>query len=317
MENSEVLEGVDGVGAEEFASPIKGELIEVECDPDTEVIGDAGDKTVVSLANELDEQDRQAQRYALEFFSKVIRLRSVKIERVDFLRQELHKIGVSDEVINSVLETTPAQAGVSIEELDSIALKSIAFESKKAAAISFAAGIPGGLTMLATVPADVTQYYVHAFRVMQKLAYIYGWQDLLGDLDNADDDTLGRFALFLGVMMGVGGAANSLSVFASQVAQSAVRKHIASKALTKTVWYPVVKQTLKIIGVTVTKDTFAKTVAKAVPIAGGLISGGMTLASLKAQAVRLQRHLRELPPPGVDAAAYLANLQSSEAQTDD
>ena len=33
--------------------------------------------------------------------------------------------------------------------------------------------------MAGTIPADMTQYYVHAFRIMQKLAYLYGWQTFL------------------------------------------------------------------------------------------------------------------------------------------
>ncbi len=110
-------------------------------------------------------------------------------------------------------------------------------------------------------------------------------------------------------MMGVGGASLSLANFAQQVARPAIQKQIANQALMNRAWYPVVKQTLKLVGVKVTKDSFAKTVTKVVPLAGGVISGGMTLVSLKSQSVRLQKHLRELPPPGVDAAEYLAALR--------
>lgn len=105
-------------------------------------------------------------------------------------------------------------------------------------------------------------------------------------------------------MMGVGGASASLTLFAAQVARPAIQRQISQKALTKTVWYGPVKSTLKLIGIKVTKDSFAKTVAKAVPLVGGVISGGMTLVSLRTQSGRLKAHLRELPPPGVDAAEY-------------
>ena len=206
---------------------------------------------------------------------------------------------------------------MNLEQLVRLAEAAIGFETQKSAAVSFVAGLPGGFAMLATVPADVTQYYIHAFRVMQKLAYIYGWQDLLGDLDDADDETVGRLALFLGVMMGVGGAASSLSMFAKQIARPAIQKQIAKQALTKTVWYPVVKKTLAVVGVKVTKDSFAKTVTKVVPVAGGVISGGMTFVALKGQSARLRKHLRELPPPGVDAAEYRSALESASAKTHD
>lgn len=156
--------------------------------------------------------------------------------------------------------------------------------------MSFAAGLPGGFAMLATVPADVTQYYVHAFRIMQKLTYLYGWQDLLGDLEDADDETIGWLALFLGVMLGVGGAATSLTSFAQHVARPALQKQI-------------------------TKDSLAKAVTKVVPGLIGAILGGMTLVMLKSQGDRLHTHLRELPPSRADAAAYTAVALVSTQRT--
>lgn len=138
----------------------------------------------------------------------------------------------------------------------------------------------------------------------------YGWKDFLGDLDDVDDETLSKVTIFLGVMLGVSGAANGLTLFAHRAARPALQKQIAKQALTKTGWYPTVKRVLMCVGVKVTKDSFAKTVTKAVPVAGGVVSGGMTLVSLKIQSTRLQSHLRKLPPPGVDAAAYLAELEA-------
>lgn len=254
------------------------------------------------------EQDAEAQHYAIEFLSKVLRIRGVAVSRQDYLRQELRKLGASDAQIDIALDSTPLSAGIALERLDELAASTIDFETRKSAAMSFAAGLPGGFTMLATVPADITQYYVHALRIIQKLAYLYGWQDLLSDLDEADDETVARLALFFGVMMGVGGAATTLSSFASKVARPAVQKQIAKKALTKTVWYTPMKKTLAFIGVKVTKDSFAKTVTKAVPVVGGVISGSMTLVALKSQSVRLLIHLREMPPPGADAAEYASIL---------
>ena len=133
-----------------------------------------------TLSDIASEQDEQAQKFAAEFLKKVIRLRGVQIDRDDYLRQELRKLGADDDTIALAQETTPVQAGLTPAQLDGLATATIAFETRKSAAISFAAGLPGGFAMLATIPADVTQYYVHAFRVMQKLAYLYGWKDFLG-----------------------------------------------------------------------------------------------------------------------------------------
>lgn len=260
------------------------------------------------------EQDSQAVEFARTFLLKVLRLRGVKIERSEFLARELRKLKLGDAAIAEAIRMTPVQAGVDIAQLDGLAQATIGFETKKSAAVSFAAGLPGGVAIAAAVPGDMMQYYVHAFRVMQKLAYIYGWQDFLGDVEEVDDETLGKMTLFLGVMLGVGGAGASLTTFAQQVARPALQKQISKQALTKTSWYPVVKRTLKLVGVKVTKDSFAKGVTKVVPVAGGLMSGGMTFLSLKGQSEQLRKHLRELPPPGVDAAQYEAAVRAYDEQ---
>lgn len=269
--------------------------------------------SLVDVDAAIRQQDRDAAEFAADFLKKVIRIRGVRIERSAFLRQELRKAHLDDAMIGRAVEMTPIQAGIPLSTLDAIGTSVIAFETNKSAAMSFAAGLPGGFAMAAAVPADITQYYVHAFRVMQKLAYIYGWQNFLDDLDDIDDETLGKLSLFLGVMMGVGGASAGLSKFAQQVARPALQKQITKQALTKTAWYGPMKQVLKLIGIKVTKDSFAKTVTKAVPVAGGVISGGMTFVSLRLQSERLMAHLRELPPPGMDAATHRALVEMADA----
>lgn len=268
------------------------------------------------LSAMMQDQDREAEQFAIAFLKKVIRLRGVRIEREQFLRAELHKRGIGAEVIQIAIDESPALAGISPTMLDQIADKAIDFETGKSTVLSFAAGLPGGFAMIGTVPADITQFYVHAFRVMQKIAYVYGWQSFLDDIEEIDDETLGVLASFLGVMMGVGGASVSVTAFAAQVARPAVQKKIAGIALTKTVWYVPMKQTMKIIGVEITKQSFAKTVSKVVPVIGGAVSGGLTFVTLSLQSNRLMKHLRELPPPNVDAETYLAAVVSAGEMRD-
>jgi hypothetical protein len=175
-----------------------------------------------SINSMLDEQDREAEQFAIAFLKKVIRLRGVRIDRAQFLRAELHKRGIGAAAIARAISENPAVAGISPTMLDEIARSVIEFETRKSTALSFAAGLPGGFAMIGTVPADITQFYVHAFRVMQKIAYIYGWQSFLDDIDDLDDESLGILAAFLGIMMGAGGASVSVSLFAVQVARPAV-----------------------------------------------------------------------------------------------
>ncbi|WP_434923003.1 hypothetical protein ACR9WD_06720 [Glutamicibacter sp. PAEs-4] len=270
-----------------------------------------------TLSDMLKDQNVDAEQFATAFLKKVIRLRGVKIDRDHFLTAELHKKGYNRDQIDRAVSTNPAAAGIGPKLLDEIASESIDFETRKSTALSFASGLPGGLFMFGTIPADITQFYIHAFRVMQKIAYTYGWQSFLDDVEHIDDETLGKLAGFLGVMMGVSGASTTVGRFAAQVAGPAIQKNIAKQALTKTAWYGPMKQTLKLIGVNVTKQSFAKSVSKIVPVVGGVVSGGLTFVTLKVQSNRLKQHLRELPPPLVDAAEYLAALQDlDKAETE-
>lgn len=253
-------------------------------------------------------QRMEAERYAAEFLTKVLRLKGVRIDREHFLRSELHRRGVGSATIERAIGENPAAAGLGLDMLDGIAADVVEFETRKSTAMSFAAGVPGGFAMIGTIPGDITQFYVHAFRIMQKVAYVYGWTSFLEDTEEIDDETLGKLAAFLGVMMGVGGASTVVTGFAASVARPAVQKQIVGVALTKTTWYTPMKQVLRVIGVKLTKDSFAKTAAKAVPLAGGVISGGLTYATLRIQSGRLIKHLRQLPPPHVDAEEYLRSL---------
>lgn len=242
----------------------------------------------------------EAAEYGRKFVTVVSRLKGVRIDRDHFLRCELSKAGVPQSQIETAVRRSPAHAMISEDVLTAIAKAAINFETNKSSMISFTTGLPGGLAMLGAIPADLTQYYVHAFRIMQKLAYLYGWQEFLSDAEDMDDETLAKLALFLGVMTGVGGAANNLTAFAHRVATPAIQKRIASAALTRTAYYPLIKRTLGFIGVKVTRESFAKSVSKVVPVVGGVVSGAMTYATLRPQSERLRRHLASLPQARTD-----------------
>ncbi|WP_315580679.1 hypothetical protein [uncultured Actinomyces sp.] len=273
------------------APVFEGELIE----------DDENDLLLSELSTE---EGQEASVYAVFFLKKLVRIRGVRISREDFLRQELQKAHLSESQIEEAIASDPISAGIPQKRLDKLANDAISYETKKSTALSFAAGIPGGFAMLGTVPADLTQYYVHSLRIMQKLAYLYGWKEFLTDLDDVDDETIAQMGLFFGVMLGVAGAAESMRDFARMIVAPAIEKRVARKALMKGTWYPVVKKSLKFIGISVTKQSMAKAMSKILPLIGGVISGGMTFVSLQTQANRLKQHLRQLPPPGLDAAEW-------------
>lgn len=245
-------------------------------------------------------QQSAPEQRALEFLAKVVRVPGVRVNRDEFLRQELRKLRMDEDAIARALSSNPVMAGVSLAQIDTLAEEAISYETNKSAAISFVAGIPGGFAMLGTIPADLMQYYVHALRIMQKLAYLYGWGELLPDGRDADDDTLGILAVFFGVMLGVGGAAQSLTAFARVAVKTAYQNHATKRALMSITWYPVVKHSLRLIGINITKSTAARGFSKIVPVIGGFVSSGLTFMALQSQSALLKEHLREIPPPGVD-----------------
>ena len=249
-------------------------------------------------------QQAEPEQRALEFLAKVVRVPGVRVNRDEFLRQELRKLHMGDDAIQRAIDSSPLLAGVSLTEIDKLAEEAISYETNKSAAISFVAGIPGGFAMLGTIPADLMQYYAHALRIMQKLAYLYGWGELLPDSRDADDDTLGVLAVFFGVMLGVGGAAQSLTAFARVAAKTAYQNHATKRALMSITWYPVVKHSLRLIGINITKSTAAKGFSKIVPVIGGFVSSGLTFMALQSQSALLKEHLREIPPPGVSVEEW-------------
>lgn len=243
--------------------------------------------------------DVDAEEYAEKIIKRAASLGMVKIDRGAFLRTEIAKY-CPDVDLQLAVSTTPAEAGIPTSVLDRIAQDAVEFEVKKCAGISFLAGIPGGVALAGTVPADVAQYFAHVMRIEQKLAYVYGWQSFLNDEDEVDDQTVMELVVLMGVMLEVGGAATTLTKFAANVAQRQVAKQIERQALTKTMFYPLMKRVLRYVGINLTKQTFAKGAAKVVPVIGGAVSGGMTYFSFKPGAQRLKAYLRNLPTSGVN-----------------
>lgn len=93
-------------------------------------------------------------------------------------------------------------------------------------------------------------------------------------------------------MLGASGAAQTIRVLSSSLAKQALKK-LPQQALTKTFYYPIIKSIAKAFGTKMTKEVFAKGVSKAVPIIGGVVSGGITFATLRPMGMRLVDTLEE------------------------
>ena len=147
----------------------------------------------------------------------------------------------------------------------------------KTSLISFAAGLPGNpFTAVAAGTADIVQYFGFALNLSQQIAYLFGEDELfVGEGKEISEEVQIRIIAYIGVMFGAAGSAVLLNKVSKTVGAN-IGKKVAMQALTKTTWYPLVKKVAAVIGVKITKKTVEKTIANAVPILGGLISGGLT-----------------------------------------
>lgn len=126
------------------------------------------------------------------------------------------------------------------------------------------------------------------------MLYLYGFPDIgtkEGDI-NLDSETMNSLTLCLGVMYGVASANNAIKAMAKALAVG-VEKQLLKRALTKGAIYPVVKAVAKWFSVKMTKEVFAGFFKKAIPVAGGVIGGGITFISFKPCCDRLKNALMD------------------------
>lgn len=238
-----------------------------------------------------------------EIFMKVCKIPYCKVNREEFLIKQL-KGKVTSEQLEDALENGTVNAKIPIELLNSIADGAIKLERTRAAAISTVAGMPGKLAMIATIPADLLQFYAHVVRVAQKLAYIYGYKEI-----DLDDSTQNVLIIFLGAMSGVNAATAALAKFATENATK-IGARVAAKPLSKYALFKIVKTVLATAGIKVTKAGAGQAVSKAVPIIGGVVSGGLTLAIFTPMAKKLKKELAALAamsPEGLEKANIKAD----------
>jgi hypothetical protein len=169
----------------------------------------------------------------------------------------------------------------------------INYERTCVTGISAALGVPGGWAMVATIPADIAQYYGYMLRATQKLLYLYGFPeiDLEENESKFDDATMNTLIICFGVMNGVAGANKALIEIAKALG-AGVEKQLMKKALTKGTLYPIVKSVSKWFGIKMTKKVFAGFFNKSIPILGGLLGGSITYLSFKPCCDNLKANLK-------------------------
>jgi hypothetical protein len=246
-----------------------------------------------------------------ELIAATTKLPTVRINRETFLRSQFDKI-YSEEMVSRVVESGPYEAGVPQKVITKLAQSTIKQETMVTSLTSAAAGIPGGFALLATVPADAIQVHGAMLRLSQKLAYLYGWTELLPEKgDTIDEETKNVLLLFVGTMYGVSSATGGLAKISTSYSVH-LAKTLPTKALTQGAIYPIVKKVARALGIQMTKTIYGRGVAKLVPLAGAVISGGITFYSFRGMSRRLQTHLAKLHAQKVRSSSKPAVLKDSK-----
>ncbi|SLC86531.1 Uncharacterised protein [Mycobacteroides abscessus subsp. abscessus] len=190
------------------------------------------------------------------------------VNRIDFLSKIY---GVSEDEIRNGSIT------ISLKEKETMAKVRIHKNVIGSSSLSFVSGLPGGLAMAGTIPADILQNMIYSIRLIQELAYIYDYENII---DQDGELKIDGLVLFLGTMFSAQGAASLLRVASTNAAKYASKK-IMTTALTKTLWYPFIKNISKVVASkTLTKKGLASAASKAIPVIGGIASAAPNSAKL-------------------------------------
>lgn len=245
---------------------------------------------------------------------KGLRIPGIRINRAEFLSKELFK-KYPEDVIEEAVRTNPMTAGIKPEDIDSIADEVIEYERRCVSGISAALGMPGGFTMVATIPADIAQYYGYMLRATQKLIYLYGFPEI--DVEEKgskfDTETINILIICFGVMYGAANANTALKSIAKALGNG-VEKQLMKKALTKGTIYPIVKSVAKWFNVKMTKEVFAGFFKKSIPVLGGVIGGGITYLSFKPCCVKLKDSLKDTMLSNKDYVAEADVIEIEDAE---
>jgi len=218
----------------------------------------------------------------LQTIGAVSKLPVVRVDREAFLRKNF----ADSPHLDVILERGP-QAVYTAESLLQKADGIIKRSAAKTSTASFLAGLPGNpAVMVAAGGADIAQYFGFAINLAQQIAYLFGEDDLFEGGGELPEAAQVRVIAYLGAMFGAAGAAALVSQTSKQAGAN-LGKKVAAQALTKTAWYPLVKKVGALVGKQITKKTVEKTITKAVPVIGGVVSGGLTYVTFRPMGRRL------------------------------
>ena len=230
------------------------------------------------------------------------KIESARVDRKSFLKRVFEN-EVDDGKLKDIIENGPIVAGVDKGLLSRLSKDQIGKEKLDATKLSFVSGLPGGAFAVVGLSADMIQYFVNVYQLTQKLLYLYGYDENIFDNNGeVSDKNKNAVLLIQGAMFGVSGASKALVQY---LGREATIKALQKKAV-KTAAVGAGKKIINKTGINVSTSLAekiagkigvrasmqgAKNMTKIIPVAGGLLSAGITYASFSVMGNRVIKEL--------------------------
>lgn len=163
--------------------------------------------------------DEELYDVAITMIGSVAKLPVIRVDREAFLRQQF----ADSEYLDEILEHGP-QHVYTAESLRRKADGVIKKSTNQTTLAACVAGIPGGPAAVAAGGADVAQYFGFAINLAQKIAYLFGEDDLFTDESELNEGAKVRVLAYLGVMLGASGSAMLVGKLAREVGKNMGKK---------------------------------------------------------------------------------------------
>ena len=159
------------------------------------------DPEMEELMEMRDEWSREQRRRVASALIHAAAFPGIRVDRARFLSEALKKQCPTRNVWEAVA-STPQQAEFDAKDIDAVANRVIREETMGLTAFSALSGIPKGWFILMSLPADIAQYYARMLRLVQKLHYLYGGEELEFEGGKATEQTRDRLLELMGAMYG-------------------------------------------------------------------------------------------------------------------
>lgn len=244
----------------------------------------------------LNTKTRDEKNIATKLMGTILQIPGAKVNRQKFLEKVLSPYIKNSEDLEKVQIARPWQIA-SDEVLDTIARERISYRKKLVCLKSFVAGIPGGVALFGTIPADILQYNYHLLILSQELAYLHGFPEFYDENDQATEETIQALVvMFFGVKQAIGSVGREAAEeLVKRLAQGAP-KRITEMKWGATPLFKAIQEIARWLGVnggkSIGKKHIGSAAGKAIPILGGFVSAGLSAFTFSKDAKRYEEFLR-------------------------